>query len=355
MKLKFLFCVFVTILTQKFIPAQNEQGRTFIVFRDDNYFDAIEMYLNHEYITYLDSYDIIYYHQTSPFDVLINLSGLGLSTKRVLPYTENDTTYIRITINGFMSGAFGMLFVDKGDFTRRTSKDPEKRKSYNFSESKEAPLKDIKNGKNNREKSGSGLFIAQPGYVLTNYHVVKGAKEIEVSNLNNEANKSSIAELIMYDETSDLALLRLKDSISTTLVTPFVFDKTVQPLATNVYVLGYPLITSMGKDVKLTNGVISSKNGFKGNTQSYQISAPVQPGNSGGPLFDNKGNIIGLINAKHRDTENVSYAIKSYVIQQFLENAETPILLNQQNALKDKSIEQIVSSIQPFVVIIKTK
>lgn len=328
-------------------PFEPKKEKTIVIYTITNFDNVInKLFINNKLVAFIPENEITYYTYHSKLDLIIESEK---SYAKVLKYPEEDTIY-------FLYESFHKFKPsNKNEFeTRLKGKIHLMTKNY-YEEDKDNPIKDWRSSLNNIEKSGSGLFIAQPGYVLTNYHVVKGAKEIEVSNLNNEANKSSIAELVMYDETSDLALLRLKDTISTTLVTPFVFDKTVQPLATNVYVLGYPLITSMGKDVKLTNGVISSKNGFKGNTQSYQISAPVQPGNSGGPLFDNKGNIIGLINAKHRDTENVSYAIKSYVIQQFLENAETPILLNQQNTLKDKPIEQIVSSIQPFVVIIKTK
>lgn len=69
----------------------------------------------------------------------------------------------------------------------------------------------------------------------------------------------------------------------------------------------------MGDEIKLTTGVISSKTGFQGDVSLYQISAPIQPGNSGGPLFDNKGNLIGIVNAKHKGAENVGYAIKHLI------------------------------------------
>lgn len=63
-----------------------------------------------------------------------------------------------------------------------------------------------------------------------------------------------------------------------------------------------------GVDVKLTNGIVSARTGFHGDVSQYQISAPVQPGNSGGPLFDSKGNIIGVVSAKHAGAENAGYA-----------------------------------------------
>jgi S1-C subfamily serine protease len=80
----------------------------------------------------------------------------------------------------------------------------------------------------------------------------------------------------------------------------------------------------MGDEVKLTNGIISSKSGFQGDVTSYQITAPVQPGNSGGPLFDDKGNIIGIINAKHVGAENASYAIKASYLMNLIDLMPTP-------------------------------
>ena len=68
-------------------------------------------------------------------------------------------------------------------------------------------------------------------------------------------------------------------------------NTTTSEVGEEVFVLGYPLTATMGDEIKLTTGVISSKSGFQGDISQYQISAPVQPGNSGGPLFDSKGNI----------------------------------------------------------------
>ena len=74
----------------------------------------------------------------------------------------------------------------------------------------------------------------------------------------------------------------------------------------------------MGQEIKLTTGVISSNSGFLGDTTLYQISAPIQPGNSGGPLFDNNGNLIGIVSAKHKNADNVGYATKFSQIKEIL-------------------------------------
>ena len=98
----------------------------------------------------------------------------------------------------------------------------------------------------------------------------------------------------------------------------------------------------MGLDIKLTNGIISSKTGFEGNIAEYQMSAPVQPGNSGGPLFDKNGNIIGVVCAKHREAENAGYAIKASYIRNLVELLPTGITMPQTNLLVGKALPKQV-------------
>ena len=126
-------------------------------------------------------------------------------------------------------------------------------------------------------------------------------------------------------------------------------------MGTKVFTLGYPLIGSMGESVKLTDGLISSKTGFQGDISSYQISVPVQPGNSGGPLFDFEGNLIGVVNAKHQNTDNVSYAIKSGVLKNLVELLPGSINQSKSNKLKNLPIQEQVEMIEEFVFLIKTK
>ena len=85
----------------------------------------------------------------------------------------------------------------------------------------------------------------------------------------------------------------------------------------------------MGQEIKLTTGIISSNSGFMGDTTLFQISAPIQPGNSGGPLFDNNGNLIGIIAAKHKNADNVGYAVKLNLIRNFLKEQRISFTVNK--------------------------
>jgi len=78
-----------------------------------------------------------------------------------------------------------------------------------------------------------------------------------------------------------------------------------------VFILGYPLRATMGDEIKVTNGIISSRSGFKGDITTYQISAAAQPGNSGGHLFNKDGNLVEIVSAKPLEAENATYAVKS--------------------------------------------
>ena len=109
----------------------------------------------------------------------------------------------------------------------------------------------------------------------------------------------------------------------------------------------------MGDEVKLTNGIISSKSGFQGDITSYQITAPVQSGNSGGPLFDDKGNIIGIINSKHKGAENVSYAVKSSYLMNLIDLISTPPKLQTISIVAGKSLTEQVKILKKFTYIIE--
>ena len=108
----------------------------------------------------------------------------------------------------------------------------------------------------------------------------------------------------------------------------------------------------MGTEMKLTTGVISSRSGFQGDVSTYQVSVPVQPGNSGGPLFNYRGELIGIINAKHTNAENVSYAIKTSYVRNLTESFTNGNLFPTANLISSKDLPGQVKSIKPFVYMI---
>lgn len=196
----------------------------------------------------------------------------------------------------------------------------------------------------NSISSGTVFFINTKGYVVTNYHCVENAKSIKISGVNGDNNKKYTAAIEVFDKQNDLAILKISDPNFTPIVSiPYSFKFTTSNVGEDCFVLGYPLINTMGKDIKLTNGIISSKSGYDGNVAQYQISAPVQPGNSGGPVFDKSGNVIGIVQAKHTQAENAGYAIKAGYIRNLIELLSPPIALPSTNKLVGKALPQQVA------------
>jgi len=203
--------------------------------------------------------------------------------------------------------------------------------------------------------SGTGFFLSRDGYIVTNYHVIEDAKNnnIKVTSINGNTNTFYNAVVAICDKQNDLAILKITDPSFVPLNSiPYTFKFVTSSIGEDCFVLGYPLVSSMGSEIKLTNGIISSKTGYEGNIAQYQISAPVQPGNSGGPLFDSSGNIIGVVKAKHTQAENAGYAIKASYIRNLVELLPEQISFPQTNILTGKKLPQQVELASKAVCLI---
>jgi S1-C subfamily serine protease len=202
--------------------------------------------------------------------------------------------------------------------------------------------------------SGSGFAISSNGYIITNHHVVDGATNISVRGINGNFEKKYSAKVIVDDTNNDLCIIKIEDSKFTTLgVIPYVISSKSSDVGSSVFVLGYPLRAKMGEEVKVTNGIISSKSGYQGDVSSYQISVPIQPGNSGGPLFNYSGNLIGVVNAKLVGAENATYAIKSQNILNLIDLLITPPQLQTNNMIIGLSLPEQIKKIKKFTYIIE--
>lgn len=201
--------------------------------------------------------------------------------------------------------------------------------------------------------TGSG-FALNNGYIVTNYHVVENAKSIKVTGIKGSHTIRFNAGVVAIDKNNDLALIKIKDKRFAGFGTiPYCVKTSISDVGESVFVLGYPLTTTMGKDIKLTTGVVSSKTGFMGDVALYQISAPIQPGNSGGPLFDNRGNLIGIVSAKHKGAENVGYAIKTIYLKNILESMSLLPAMPLHNTLQNNNLQEKVKKISNFVFLIE--
>lgn len=201
--------------------------------------------------------------------------------------------------------------------------------------------------------TGSG-FIISGNVIATNYHVVDDAEKVKVALNLTGTPEDFDAKILSVDKANDLALLVIKDKkFSPLSPAPYSISTKVEDVGTSVFAMGYPLSDVMGKEVKITDGVISSKTGYEDDAVTYQISAPIQPGNSGGALFDKKGHLIGITNAGIPSAENVGYAIKSSYLLNLIDSAPITIDLPKGEDLTHKELTDIIKLYTPYVALIK--
>ncbi|MDX5444046.1 MAG: serine protease [Hymenobacteraceae bacterium] len=124
-----------------------------------------------------------------------------------------------------------------------------------------------------------------------------------------------------------------------------------------VFALGYPIKEIMGQEIKVTSGIINSTKGFKNSMSEFQFSAAVQPGNSGGPLLNQNGEVIGIVSSKldAKIVESTGYAIKSDYIKFFLDQSLGKDYVQSESKLKGKQLSEMVEQASGFVFIIETE
>lgn len=208
--------------------------------------------------------------------------------------------------------------------------------------------------------NGSGFFINENGYIATNYHVIEGANEIQVEYFQKGIKNVYQAKVIVTDKQNDLAIIQIKDAKFKRLSSiPYVFNYSIKDVGTEVFALGYPMANIMGSEIKYTDGKISSKTGIQGDITVYQISVPIQPGNSGGPLFDSRGNLVGItssaLNKEFFNTENVNYAIKTSYLKNLIDVMPETISLPNGTDIYSKPLTEKIKILSDYVPLIKVK
>ncbi|MFT3673524.1 S1C family serine protease [Aestuariivirga sp.] len=172
--------------------------------------------------------------------------------------------------------------------------------------------------------SGTGIIVTASGDVLTNFHVVQGCKTLQ---LGQAGQLPMSANVMATDVQNDLAVVRPTVTWRPNAIAQF--RPTRPRLGESVAVFGFPLTGTLSSSGNFVVGTVSSLAGIGDDARLLQISAPIQPGNSGGPLLDSSGNVIGVVNAKLNEIafasatgalpQNVNFAIKGNVAQNFMD------------------------------------
>lgn len=199
---------------------------------------------------------------------------------------------------------------------------------------------------------GTGFAISTNGYILTNLHIINGADSLYVQNSKGESFK---VKSVYTDPQNDIAILKISDKHFSNLSSiPYTIKRSTSSIGEMVYTLGYPK-----DDAVLGEGYVSSKNGFVGDTTQYQVAISVNPGNSGGPVLDNNGNLVGIISGKPDQTEGAAFAIKSkYILEAMRAIPQDSLGANKLTANKKSLLSGLkrtkqIEKIQDYVFMIK--
>jgi serine protease Do len=162
-------------------------------------------------------------------------------------------------------------------------------------------------------KGGTSFLIDKKGFLITNAHVVAGSSTIIVQNNKGQEFKASIA---LLDNVRDLAILKIDDEdYKPVSVLPYSIRKNSADLGEQVFTLGYPR-----DEIVYNEGYMSAKTGFNGDTISCQIAVSANPGNSGGPVFNKNGEVIGILSTAQIKAQGVVFAIKSKNVYQAIDD-----------------------------------
>lgn len=297
-----------------------------------------------------NNYDIIYFAGSKNYDDWVTGERKGL-IKKATNTSLYNVTWISaskvIEENGYCN-------LDERGYLNIHFTDSNNQNSEIIFE-KIFPLN--RNSSDNEQKSSAtAIAISPSGYVLTSHHVIEDMHKFNLVVPKEGSSVKFNLQLVGDDPKNDLVVLKIMDNEFKGFgPIPYNIYNKQCDVGEDIFVLGFPLTNTMGNEIKLTNGLISSRSGFQGDMTSYQISAPVQPGNSGGPVFDKNGNLIGVISARHLGAENVSYAVKSTLLNNLLESINLKNKPNSTNQLKGKSLSEQVKILRKYVFMIEVE
>jgi len=224
--------------------------------------------------------------------------------------------------------------------------------------------RDLNNVKNDVEKkadapaftpktAATGFLINGRGFMITNAHVVKNSKNIRVFNTKGEQFDAFVVRL---DPARDVAIIKIDDAQFKPVASlPYGISKTTSDIAEPVFTLGFPreeVVYVYGE------GYMSANSGFKGDTLSCQISVPANPGNSGGPVFNHNGEVIGILSARETDAQGAAFAIQSKYIYKVIEELKKnpyyeSLRVSPKSSIGGLDKVQQVKKIQDYIFMVK--
>ena len=266
--------------------------------------------------------------------VLEKINGTRVTAKEAADWRDNFNRNKKyLTIGQGERGGF-IVTSDTGERdkkTKRIVKTPKKKKSQ------------PDDNKVVAASMGSGFFVTRAGHLVTNYHVIEGCNAVKINISGNEIR----ADVIAVDKTNDLAILKVE--IKPSKVFP-VSNEDVS-LLQDVIVAGFPLGKQVSSAIKIHKGSITALAGFGDNYSNFQTDATINQGNSGGPIMNQKGNVVGvavqLIAAEH--AQNIFFGIKSSTLKTFAKANNIKFLTPNNRDMSNEDLGKFITEATVFL------
>lgn len=197
--------------------------------------------------------------------------------------------------------------------------------------------------------SGTGFALTNDGYLVTNYHVTDGADSIYVQTKTGQYYKAFV---VSFDQQADVAILKVEDSHFKFAKgdIPYTFANAKKSLSSKVFTLGFPQ-----EEIVYSEGYISSKNGYGGDSAQYRLEIPASPGQSGAPVIDANGQIIAIITGKESESNSTTYAVSSTALLDLINNLpqDAAVSMPKYNRLSRLNREKQVEKLEDFTCSVK--
>lgn len=269
--------------------------------------------------------------------------------RRVIAVAASIAGIVALSISGLVS-----YFTPKGSVSEIKQLSKEIKEVQNTQKQAFNEINRLKTTSHNAPAApgkigGTGFLIDPKGYVVTSAHVVNTADSIYVENGKGDYFK---ATRVYINDVTDVAILKIDDKrFQSYKNLPYTLRKTSAELGEKVFTLGYPR-----SEIVYNEGYLSARTGYDGDTMTYQIAISANPGNSGGPVFNNSGDIIGILSGKQTTADGAVFSSKAGNIYQALNELrkENNIRISTGASLRNLDRVQQVKKIQGCIFVVKS-